>query len=177
MKTLDLIMVCLASATFCAMANLILPAQKVKKTPENVAKQIASKASEPYTFTATATVYNAEASQCDDSPDITADGSHASYDARIVAVSREQLERWGGRVKYGDKLKVTGAGKHDGIWFVHDTMNRRYGAWSPSFDNGVAGIVKAHDLQPVAVDGVAHIDFLVPDRLGKWEGVKCEVVR
>lgn len=178
-----------AQDTAVAIAMLIMatayllasaPAEvKVKNLPENVTKQIASKADEPsgYQFTATATVYNAEASQCDDSPDITADGSRASYKARIVAVSREQLQRWGGRVKYGDKLRVTGAGKHDGIWHVHDTMNKRYGAWAPSFDNGVAGVVDPHELKRVDVDGVTHIDFLVPDKLGKWVGVKCEVVR
>ena len=130
-----------------------------------------------YTFTATATVYNAEASQCDSTPDITADGTKAEYGKRIVAVSRDQLERWGGQVAYGDKLRITGAGKHDGIWYVHDTMNKRYGATAPTFDKGVAGVVKPHALKPVAVDGVAHIDFLVPDKLGKWHGVTCEVIK
>tara|TARA_R110000803_G_scaffold51337_1_gene106198 strand:- start:10629 stop:11177 length:549 start_codon:yes stop_codon:yes gene_type:complete len=130
-----------------------------------------------YTFTAVATVYNMEASQCDSTPGICADGTRASYSKRIVAVSRDQLERWGGAVSYGDKLRVTGAGKHDGIWNVHDTMNKRYGATAPAFDAGVAGVVKPHALEPVDVDGVAHIDFLTTDRLGKWHGVKCEVVR
>tara|TARA_R110002167_G_scaffold70890_3_gene200186 strand:+ start:3150 stop:3680 length:531 start_codon:yes stop_codon:yes gene_type:complete len=130
-----------------------------------------------YVFYATATVYNMEASQCDSTPDICADGTRASYDKRIVAVSREQLERWGGQVSYGDKLRVTGAGKHDGIWYVHDTMNKRYGATAPTFDSGVAGVVDPHSLKPVKVDGVAHIDFLTTDRLGKWHGVKCEVIK
>lgn len=130
-----------------------------------------------HTFYATATVYNMEASQCDSTPDICADGTKASYDKRILAVSRDQLQRWGGQVKYGDAVRVSGAGKHDGIWHVHDTMNRRYGATAPTFDNGVAGIVKPHALKPAKVDGVAHIDFLVPDRLGKWEGVKVEVIQ
>ena len=130
-----------------------------------------------YTFDAIATVYNMEASQCDSTPDICADGTRASYDKRIVAVSRDQLERWGGQVSYGDKLRVTGAGKHDGIWYVHDTMNKRYGATAPTFDAGVAGVVKPHALNPVDVDGVAHIDFLTTDTLGKWHGVKCEVIK
>lgn len=144
---------------------------------ESTAPQIALKpAPRGYTFYATATVYNMEASQCDSTPDICADGTRASYDKRIIAVSRDQLERWGGQVSYGDKLRVTGAGKHDGIWYVHDTMNKRYGATAPTFDAGVAGVVDPHSLKPVKVDGVAHIDFLTTDRLGKWHGVKCEVI-
>tara|TARA_R100000458_G_scaffold27715_2_gene25277 strand:+ start:3472 stop:4071 length:600 start_codon:yes stop_codon:yes gene_type:complete len=130
-----------------------------------------------YVFYATATVYNMEESQCDSTPDICADGTRASYDKRILAVSRDQLERWGGKVKYGDKIQVTGAGKHDGVWNVHDTMNRRYGATAPTFDYGVNGIVEPHSLDPVKVDGVAHIDFLTTDRLGKWYNVKCEVIK
>lgn len=145
---------------------------------EAIAPQIALKpAPRGYTFTAVATVYNMEESQCDSTPDICADGTRASYDKRIIAVSRDQLERWGGQIAYGDKLRVTGAGKHDGIWYVHDTMNKRYGATAPTFDAGVAGVVKPHALKPVDVDGVAHIDFLTTDTLGKWHGVKCEVVR
>tara|TARA_R110002012_G_scaffold60605_5_gene158597 strand:+ start:12636 stop:13166 length:531 start_codon:yes stop_codon:yes gene_type:complete len=153
---------------------------KVAKTQavEAIAPQIALKpAPQGYTFYATATVYNMEASQCDSTPDICADGTRASYDKRIIAVSRDQLERWGGNIKYGDKLRVTGAGKHDGVWNVHDTMNKRYGATAPTFDSGVAGVVEPHSLSPVAVDGVAHIDFLTTDRLGKWQGVKCEVIK
>lgn len=130
-----------------------------------------------HVFYATATVYNMEESQCDSTPDICADGTKASYDKRIVAVSREQLERWGGKVKYGDKVMVTGTGTHDGVWRVHDTMNKRYGAWSPTHDRGVYGVVKAHDLKPVKVDGVTHIDFLVRERLGKWENVRVEVMK
>ena len=153
------------------------PSEVKTQTAETVARQIVLKpALQGYTFYATATVYNMEASQCDSTPDICADGTRASYDKRIVAVSRDQLERWGGQVSYGDKLRVTGAGKHDGIWYVHDTMNKRYGATAPTFDAGVAGVVDPHSLKPVKVDGVAHIDFLTTDRLGKWHGVKCEVI-
>ncbi len=145
---------------------------------EAIAPQIALKpAPQGYTFYATATVYNMEASQCDSTPDICADGTRASYDKRILAVSRDQLERWGGQIKYGDKLRITGAGKHDGVWYVHDTMNKRYGATAPTFDAGVAGVVKPHSLTPASVDGVAHIDFLTTDTLGKWHGVKCEVIK
>ena len=121
-----------------------------------------------YTFYATATVYNIEESQTDSTPDICADGTKAGYDKRIIAVSREQLERWGGRIRYGDRVRVTGAGKHDGVWNVHDTMNRRYGAYKPSYDFGVKGIVEPHELGDYSVDGVAHVDFQVPDKLGKW---------
>lgn len=153
------------------------PSEVKTQAAEKVARPITSEpVSRGYTFYATATVYNMEASQCDSTPDICADGTRASYDKRIIAVSRDQLERWGGQVSYGDKLRVTGAGKHDGIWYVHDTMNKRYGATAPTFDSGVAGVVDPHSLKPVKVDGVAHIDFLTTDRLGKWRGVKCEVI-
>lgn len=154
------------------------PREAKTQAVEAIAHETALKpAPQGYTFYATATVYNMEASQCDSTPDICADGTRASYDKRIIAVSRDQLERWGGQIKYGDKLRITGAGKHDGIWNVHDTMNKRYGSTAPTFDDGVAGVVKPHALEPVEVDGVAHIDFMTTDRLGKWQGVKCEVVR
>ena len=125
-----------------------------------------------YVFYATATVYNIDSSQTDSTPLTCADGTTASYSKKIVAVSREQLQRWGGKIKYGDKILVEGAGKHDGIWYVHDTMNKRYGAHAPTYDNGVKGIVKPHSLKPTIVDGVPHIDFLTKDKLGKWENVK-----
>ena len=166
----------LATATIlvvCAMTILVktsdtVPVAQHTPAPQPAITQTHTEAVS-YTFQAIATVYNNEASQCDSTPDICADGTRAEYGKRICAVSRDQLARWGGVIEYGDQIVVTGAGKWDGVWNVHDTMNRRFGATSPTFDRGVAGVVKAHALKPVDVDGVAHIDFLVADRLGKWD--------
>lgn len=130
-----------------------------------------------HVFYATATVYNIDESQTDDSPQICADGTKSGYDKRIIAVSREQLWRWGGFVRYGDRVRVTGAGKHDGVWNVHDTMNRRYGAYKPTYDSGVKGVVEPGYTAEYSVDGVAHIDFQVKDTLGKWLNVKVEVLK
>jgi hypothetical protein len=126
-----------------------------------------------------ATVYHAVASQTDDTPFTTADGTRvdpakvASGEQRIAAVSRDLLSRWGGPLHYGDRIIVKGAGDLDGAWFVHDTMNRRYGKTAPSFDHGVRGVVSPHPLPTYEVDGFHHLDLLVPsNRLGKWLGVE-----
>lgn len=88
------------------------------------------KTSPHVTANVTATMYNPVVSQCDADPLITA----ANYtinptkasEHKYVAVSRNLLKRWGGHLKYGDKVKLTGAGNKDGIYTVADTMNKRY---------------------------------------------------
>jgi hypothetical protein len=117
----------------------------------------------PITFNGcTATVYWAVESQTDDTPFICADGTTADPSKRICAVSRDMLNRWGGAISYGDTVLVSGCGKYNGAWEVHDTMNRRFGRTAPTFDKGVKGVVEPHALSPRTVDGNYHIDFLVP---------------
>ena len=94
----------------------------------------------PYIFTRyfrsmNVTGYHPVKEQCDNDPEITADGTKININRagehRFVAISRDLLERWGGKVKYNDYilLKGTPNEKYDGIYQVHDTMNSRHKAW------------------------------------------------
>ncbi len=83
------------------------------------------------TFTVTATAYQAVPGQTDDEPFVTADNSrikpHYSSKTRWMALSNDLLARWGGEFNYGDKVLVQGISpKLDGIYTVHDTMNKRH---------------------------------------------------
>ena len=99
----------------------------------------------------TATIYNAEPSQTNSEPTITASrrviDTDRVADLRIVAMERTMMARHG--IAYGDTILVKGAGHYDGEWVVEDTMHPRYA-------------------------GQDKIDFLVPAniKLGKWDNVK-----
>ncbi len=79
------------------------------------------------TLLVTATVYNADPSQTDDSPFITASGAVIEQccpgDHRWIAVSRD-LEAEG--FVFGARVRITGTDGFDGIWVVQDRMNKRY---------------------------------------------------
>ena len=81
-------------------------------------------------FNVTVTTYNPTKAQCDDTPNITADGTHfktwkaSSY--RYVALSRDLLSRWGGPFNYGDYIVIEGTGDRDGVYQVRDTMNPKW---------------------------------------------------
>jgi len=78
------------------------------------------------------TMYNPTRAQCDETPNITADGTRINpkiaSNYRYVALSRDLLKRWGGPFDYGEYITVEGTnnGKHDGIWQVRDTMNPKW---------------------------------------------------
>ncbi|RZK46070.1 MAG: hypothetical protein EOO59_19915, partial [Hymenobacter sp.] len=82
-------------------------------------------------YTVTATAYEAVASQTDSKPFVTADNSriprgYGSH-TRWLALSRDLLRPWGGPFDFGDKVRVEGiSAALDGVYTVHDTMNRRY---------------------------------------------------
>ncbi len=83
-----------------------------------------------YSKKVSVSVYFPEESQTDDTPLITADGSHIDRKNirkhRWVAVSRNLLKRWGGKLQYGDSLQVTGISQElDGTYIIRDTMNKR----------------------------------------------------
>ena len=81
-------------------------------------------------YKVTVTTYNPTKAQCDDTPHITADGTHfktwkaSSY--RYVALSRDLLSRWGGPFNYGDYIVIEGTGERDGVYQVRDTMNPKW---------------------------------------------------
>ena len=81
-------------------------------------------------YKVTVTTYNPTKAQCDNTPNITADGTKfktwkaTSY--RYVALSRDLLSRWGGPFEYGDYIVIEGTGKWDGVYQVKDTMNPKW---------------------------------------------------
>ena len=81
-------------------------------------------------YKVTVTTYNPTVHQCDDTPHITADGTHfktwKATEYRYVALSRDLLSRWGGPFNYGDYIVIEGTGKWDGVYQVRDTMNRKW---------------------------------------------------
>ena len=81
-------------------------------------------------YKVTVTTYNPTKAQCDDTPNITADGTKikpwkaSSY--RYVALSRDLLSRWGGPFNYGDYIVIEGTNGWDGVYQVRDTMNPKW---------------------------------------------------
>lgn len=103
-------------------------------------------------YVVTATVYHATKEQCDSDCLVTASGARiasaeSAYDHRYIAVSRDLLDVF----PYGTMVEVSGCGELDGIYWVEDTMNKRY---------------------------KGYIDLLInPDmKGGKWTGVRIKKV-
>ena len=81
----------------------------------------------------TLTIYNPVASQCDDSPLITANNSRIDLEKlrrneiRWMALSRDLLKRWNGAFNYGDTVRLeAGDASIDGLWVINDNMNKRF---------------------------------------------------
>jgi 3D (Asp-Asp-Asp) domain-containing protein len=74
----------------------------------------------------TLTTYKAISAETDSTPLITASGfkikPNKAREHRIIAVSRDLKKRF----KWGDKVRIKGAGKYNGEYRVHDLMNKRY---------------------------------------------------
>ena len=72
------------------------------------------------------TTYTTVKSQTDNTPYITASGFKLNKknpkQHRIVAVSRDLKKK----LKFGDKIKLLGTGKYDGVYQVEDVMNKRF---------------------------------------------------
>ena len=107
--------------------------RRVATTARRAVAKTATKAvaTRGLTYTVTATVYNAVPGQTDDEPFVTADNSrikrYYGTRQRWMALSQDLLKHWGGKFKYGDKVRVTGISrKLDGVYTVHDTMNKRH---------------------------------------------------
>ena len=72
----------------------------------------------------TLTTYKASETETDSTPNITASGFKITNPKkhRIIAVSRDLKKKY----KFGQKVRITGAGKYNGTYRVHDVMNKRY---------------------------------------------------
>lgn len=72
----------------------------------------------------TMTTYKAIEEECDSTPNITASGFKITNPKkhRIIAVSHDLKRKW----KWGTKVKIVGAGKLSGTYYVRDLMNKRY---------------------------------------------------
>ncbi|NDD17231.1 MAG: hypothetical protein EB092_09545, partial [Chitinophagia bacterium] len=70
--------------------------------------------------------YKAAISETDSTPLVTASGfkldSLNPKKHRVIAISRDLKELF----SFGDKVKLSNAGKFNGIWFIHDLMNKKY---------------------------------------------------
>ena len=81
-------------------------------------------------YKVTVTTYNPTIHQCDDTPNITADGTKIktwrATEYRYVALSRDLLSRWGGPFDYEDYIVIEGTGDWDGIYQGRDTMNPKW---------------------------------------------------
>ena len=70
--------------------------------------------------------YRADTAETDSTPLITASGfkldSLNPKKHRVIAISRDLKALF----SFGDKVKLSNAGKFNGIWFIHDVMNKRY---------------------------------------------------
>jgi hypothetical protein len=81
----------------------------------------------------TLTVYNPVRQQCDDDPLVTASNQRINVQKlrggqlRWLALSRDMIHRWGGKLHYGDTL-ILNAGDPtiDGQWILQDTMHKRF---------------------------------------------------
>lgn len=119
----------IAILTFVSMLNMAYTYVSLRRTEreiENLERIIQSSNS----VKVTATMYNAEAGQCDSDPLTTAGmyriNPKKASQHKWIAVSRNLLKRWGGKFDYGDKVVIKGAGHKDGVYTIVDTMNRRY---------------------------------------------------
>lgn len=90
------------------------------------------------------TIYNAEGSQCDDTPTITADGTNVdptrASQYRYLAISQDMLfdmyrqslvndsTRFRGKISFGDTIYIYNEEypEINGRWIVHDAMNKRH---------------------------------------------------
>ena len=101
-----------------------------------------------------ATVYNAVPAQCNNDVLHTASMYTLNLEDvlkdKVIAMERTMMAEYG--IKYGDIVKIEGAGRWDGVWQVQDTMNKRFA-------------------------GQHKIDILVPNdiRHGKWDNVKIYI--
>jgi len=92
------------------------------------------------------TTYKPAIAETDSTPFETATGfkldSINPMKHRVIAISRDLKELF----SLGDKVKLTNAGKFNGIWFIRDLMNKKY-------KNKIDILINPNDPQ-VSIEGV-----------------------
>jgi 3D (Asp-Asp-Asp) domain-containing protein len=106
--------------------NLITSASDVKEFVVDTEKEVEEKVADEFRKIVTLTTYSTTEEETDDSPTITASGFEIDEDNpkkhRIIAVSRD-LKR---RLRFGEKVVLSNAGRFNGVWYVRDLMNSRF---------------------------------------------------
>jgi len=106
--------------------NLITSASDTKKFVIHTEKKVKVKIADEFEKIVTLTTYSTSAEETDDSPNITASGFEIDEDNpkkhRIIAVSRD-LKR---KLRFGEKVVLSNAGRFNGVWYVRDLMNSRF---------------------------------------------------
>jgi 3D (Asp-Asp-Asp) domain-containing protein len=97
---------------------------------ERIVDEIIEKKKLPYDLV-TVTTYTISAGQTDSTPLITASGykldSINPKKQKVIAISRDLKRKY----KFGQKVRVKGAGKLDGVYTVRDLMAKR---WTKKID-------------------------------------------
>jgi 3D (Asp-Asp-Asp) domain-containing protein len=105
---------------------LIPKTTKVNTSVDTEITKIDDEVAEEFKRIVTLTTYTVDASQTDSTPLITASGykldSVNPRRHRIIAISRDLKRKFG----FGEKVILENAGKYNGVWYVHDLMNRRF---------------------------------------------------
>ncbi len=98
---------------------------KIEKTEEQIVDEIIEKEKIDYELV-TATTYSINVEETDSTPLLTASGfkldSINPKDDKVIAISRD-LKR---KLKFGERVRIKGAGNLDGIYYVRDLMNKRF---------------------------------------------------
>ena len=106
--------------------NLITSASDMKDEIIKVEKEVEEKVADEFRKIVTLTTYTVTDEETDDSPNITASGFEIDEDNpkkhRIIAVSRD-LKR---KLRFGEKVILSNAGRFNGVWYVRDLMNSRF---------------------------------------------------
>lgn len=102
-----------------ARARNILKARKKANTSKIAKKQRANSFKRQMTVTATA--YTSHVNQTDSTPNIAAWGDRLKPGMKVIAVSRDMLNKYG--LKHRSKVRIKGL---DGEYLVLDKMNKRW---------------------------------------------------
>jgi 3D (Asp-Asp-Asp) domain-containing protein len=106
--------------------NVITSVSDMKTNVIEVEKKVEEEVAKEFRRVVTLTTYSVTEGETDDSPTITASGFEIDEDNpkkhRIIAVSRD-LKR---KLRFGEKVVLSNAGKFNGVWYVRDLMNSRF---------------------------------------------------